>query len=597
MSKFQFQRISFQDISLPEFKEARGKPWITYGADNLYPEYLLRLFQKSPKHNAIVTQKASFLAGAKTTVISTNTALNSRADKHLEKVNRFESMESLKMKLALDLELFDGFAIEVIWNKSKTAIAEMFHIEFSKIRTNADCSQFYYSEEWFNVKKDEVKGMHPFNSTTREGRQLYYYKNYNPTGGVYPIPNYVGSLRYIDIDTEIANFHYNNIKNGFSNGTLIQLFKGIPTPEEMRITERRFKGKATGTDNAGGILIQYNDPQETASLISNVQPNDLDKQFLELNNQVQEEIFVGHKVTSPMLFGIRVEGQLGGRNEMLEAYEIFQKSYVLPRQSKLDACLSELFEYIVPVKLVTENESPISIDYVNLFELGIIDKNEVREAMGLPIIEDTLDESSDENEGSSFSEKNNPFGWDDERDLLLFSAFGFSKESAERLRFEFNEDLELKLLQHLKTNKGVTTAELANILKVDAIEIGTAIEKLKEQKKIKDYSEGLEITKNGIDTLKGSAISTEIEILYSYEESPFAEPLKTESRMFCSKMLKLDKLYTREEIERISFALYGDKTSAWKRRGGFYTNPKTGITTPFCRHIWQSGLYRRKLNG
>jgi hypothetical protein len=595
MSRFAFQRISFQDISLPEFNEAKGKPWITYGSDNLYPEYLLRLFQKSPKHNAIVTQKASFVSGANTKIISTDTSLNARAEKHLKKINRYESMETLKMKLALDLELFDGFAIEVIWNKTKTAIAEMFHVEFSKIRTNADCSEFYYAEEWKNVKKDEVKLMYPFNATTREGRQLYYYKNYNPTGGVYPIPNYVGSLRYIDIDTEIANFHYNNIKNGFSNGTLIQLFKGVPTPEEMRITERRFKGKATGTDNAGGILIQYNDAAEKESIISNIQPSDLDKQFLELNNQVQEEIFVGHKVTSPMLFGIRVEGQLGGRNEMLEAYEIFQKSYVLPRQSKLDACISELFEYVVPVDLVTENESPISIDYVNLFQLGIIDKNEAREAMGLPVIEDTLDEKSNENENGTFSEKENPFGWDDEKDLLLFSAFGFPKTMAERLRFEFNEDLELKVLQSLKTNKGVTTAELANILKVDAVEIGTAINNLKEQKKVKAYSDGLEITKNGIDTLKGSSISTEIEILYSYEESPNAAPLKTESRQFCTKMLEMDKLYTREEIEKISMVLYKDSTSAWKRRGGFYTNPQTGITTPFCRHIWQSGLYRRKL--
>lgn len=594
MSKFQFQRIAFQDISIPIFKESRGKPWVTYGENNLYPDYLLNLYQKSPKHNAIVNQKASFVTGANTTIISKDTEMNAIAEKHLKRVNRFESLEELKHKIALDLELFDGFAIQIVWDNAKENISEMFHVEFSKVRTNADCSEYYYCEDWSKVKKDEVEVLMPYNPTTREGKQLYYYKIYNPSGGVYPLPNYIGALRYIDIDTEIANYHYNNIRNGFSNGTLVQLFKGIPTPEDMRMTERRFKGKTTGTDNAGGVLIQYNDPAETPSVISNIQPGDLDKQFLELNSQVQEEIFVGHKVTSPMLFGIRVEGQLGGRNELIESFELFQKSYVYPRQSKIDHCLTELFKYIVPVELVTENEAPVSIDYVSLFREGIIDKNEAREGLGFSVVENTIDEYQFQEE---VCKKEHPFGWDDDRDLLLFSAFGVSRDSVDRLKFAFNEELELKVLQSLKANKGITAGELANILKVDAVQISDVLTTLKTAKKIEPYSDGLSITKNGVDTLKGSAISTEIEILYSYEESPFAAPLETQSRKFCSKMIQLDRLYSRQEIERISLALYKDKTSAWKRRGGYYTNPETGITTPFCRHIWTSGLYRRKLNG
>ena len=95
----------------------------------------------------------------------------------------------------------------------------------------------------------------------------------------------------------------------------------------------------------------YNEANERESIVSNIQPSDFDKQFDILNKTVQQEIFVGHKVNSPMLFGVRVEGQLGGRSEMIEAYEMFQQAYVEPRQQKMDEQLTYLFSFIAPVKL------------------------------------------------------------------------------------------------------------------------------------------------------------------------------------------------------------------------------------------------------
>ncbi|BCV05381.1 MAG: hypothetical protein CM15mV105_260 [uncultured marine virus] len=33
----------------------------------------------------------------------------------------------------------------------------------------------------------------------------------------------------------------------------------------------------------------------------------------------------GHRVTSPMLLGVKTEGQLGGRDELMQAFEIIPK--------------------------------------------------------------------------------------------------------------------------------------------------------------------------------------------------------------------------------------------------------------------------------
>jgi len=45
----------------------------------------------------------------------------------------------------------------------------------------------------------------------------------------------------------------------------------------------------------------------------------------------------------------------------------------------------------------------------------------------------------------------------------------------------------------------------------------------------------------------------------------------------------LNRTYTRQDIDNISVRVERD---VWKYRGGWYTNPETKATTPFCRHEW-----------
>ncbi len=69
-----------------------------------------------------------------------------------------------------------------------------------------------------------------------------------------------------------------------------------------------------------------------------------------------------------------------------------------------------------------------------------------------------------------------------------------------------------------------------------------------------------------------------------------------ESREFCVQMLKMEKLYTRDEIDQMS-AILG--YSVWLRRGGWYTVPNTDppLHIPHCRHEWKQRIVRRKSNG
>ena len=575
-----FQRLNFHDNKLPVFKENKAKGFVTFGADNLYPDFLIELFNKSPKHNAIVSAKASYVAGIGTDVFGQNTTDIAKAQAKLKQINAYESYEELKAKIAYDAELFNGFAVEVIWNKAKTAPSEYYHIPFKDIRKGLE-GDFVYCEDWTNPKAEKIH-YQPYNPITRESKQLYYCQFYRPGQGEYPLPDYVGALKYIEVDTEISNYYLNSIKNGFTAQTHIQLFKGIPLPEEARATARRFKENYQGTDNAGGLIIQYNDPTEKESVISNLQPSDFDKQFDLLNKTVQQEIFVAHKVNSPMLFGVRVEGQLGGRTELIEAYEMFHHAYIEPRQQKIDDAFSYLLEPIAQVRLETINKPPIGLDYQALFTAGIIDRNEARKELGFDEIE--------EEETPVALSKQNPFGWDDERDLIVFNKYGEKAEEFEEAKFEFADAIESAILNVLKENKGLQVGDIVNITKLDAKVVADAIAKLAKAELIKSYEDGLQTTPKGLDEIKN--LQTELVVRYQYGLAPGMQGglLIDTSRKFCQDVVNSGRVYSREDINMMSAELGYD---VWKRRGGWYHNPTLDVNTPQCRHIWVQKLLRR----
>jgi predicted transcriptional regulator len=575
-----FQRLNFHDNKLPVFKENKAKGFVTFGADNLYPDFLIELFNKSPKHNAIVSAKASYVAGIGTEVYGQSTEDIAKIQAKLKSINAYETYEELKAKVAYDAELFNGFAIEVIWNKAKTAPSEYYHIPFKDIRKGLE-GEYVYCADWTDSKAEKIH-YQPYNPITRESKQLYYCQFYRPGQGEYPLPDYVGALKYIEVDTEISNYYLNSIKNGFTAQTHIQLFKGIPTPEEARATARRFKENYQGTDNAGGLIIQYNDPTEKESVISNLQPSDFDKQFDLLNKTVQQEIFVAHKVNSPMLFGVRVEGQLGGRSELIEAYEMFHHAYIEPRQQKIDDTFAYLLEPIASVRLETINKPPIGLDYQALFAAGIIDRNEARKELGFDEIEEEV--------APVALSKQNPFGWDDERDIKVFQQYGESADNFEAYKFEFADAVETAILNVLKENKGLQVGDIVNITKLDAKVVADAIAKLAKAELIKSYEDGLETTPKGVEEVK--RLQTEIVVRYKYGLAAGIQGALVidTTRDFCRQIAESNRVYSREDINAMSSQLGYD---VWKRRGGWYHNPTLDVNTPQCRHVWKQELLRR----
>ena len=198
----------------------------------------------------------------------------------LQNANPYESWHDLKLKAATDLENFGGYALQAIWNVPGTRVVAWYHLPFEKCRVNQDASKVWFSEDWMDKKVDR-KEFPAFNPEKPGGTQVFWFKQYRAGEGVYPLPDWYPARTYIEIDTLISDFHYNNIKNGFSLGKIIQIFKGEPTEDIKEEFDRKFKRNTTGTDNANGVLISWNERGEEPMKVESLMPSDFDKQYLQ----------------------------------------------------------------------------------------------------------------------------------------------------------------------------------------------------------------------------------------------------------------------------------------------------------------------------
>jgi predicted nucleic acid-binding OB-fold protein len=617
------QRISFNSeptssYKIPLFTKDRRNEYVNYGEDNNYPQYLCELFNRSAKHNAILTAKQKWTFGKGLKVVKTDD-INSmiKAQKLLSRPNQFETLNDIFKKIALDKRLYGGYALQIIWSRGGNEIAKIFHVDFSKVRSSVDNSKFFYSNDW-NDRKETILEFNAFNPDKRKGLQLYYCKDYRPALKTYPLPDYIAAVPYIEVDVEIANYHRANIQNEFFFGGILNFNNGVPTDEEQKELVKRINRKHQGTDNAGRWIINFSDGSDKAPNVIPIQPNDLDKQFDILNKTVQEELFVAHRVTSPMLLGIKTEGQLGGRTEMVDAYKLFDLNEIKPDQQHFE----ELFNYLAAFNgAVSAYEvQPLDLPSPTLSEdtlVKVATEEELRVMLGLPAQKPQVEIK----EEVKVEAKKDKFEWIS--DIEVFAEFGESADDFIELssnsvqlfedvelferQLEFQElqmldegrqkfeDIEAntpnenKVLEYVKKNPISTKTDIAKGTGLTESEVETIINTLNRDSVLSLVEGAWSINNKRPSKALVDRIADEInrlEVKYKY-----TGPKDSKNREFCAALLDLNKLYTRKEIDTISKRV---GWNVWNKRGGWQTVKGTDIHLPFCRHTWNSILTQKK---
>jgi hypothetical protein len=638
--------IKFNAIELPCFKEVSSKPWIMFGDKDDYPDTLLSWYNNSAKHNAIINGKVTYIFGNGLVSDDIN------AQMWMQKVNSsYETLNDIIRKVLHDEELYGGFYMQVI----PTGISyELYHVPYHKVRSSADNSMFYYKADGdFNSKKDQVKPFPSFKIGTRE-TSIYFFKSYRPGIGVYPTPSYIGAANYICADIEVGKHTFNNASAGFTASKFINFYNGEPTDEIKGDVERRFKKKFTGSA-ADKMIIGFNADPTKKPTIDDLGSSDLTKEdFSQVDNLIQQNIYAGHQITSPMLFGIKTEGQLGGNTELQVSYEIFKNTYANYKQQELErvvkifASLNGIqapitFNPLSPVLSVavpgttpqgTVTAEQMTNDAVrNLSGRGhqqllrIIrqhSKGQLTAQAAGTLLKTSLGLGDDEINSLLGIDGDFSKDYSEEEVAGMFESIGQGREEflvikSKPVQFSSDKEcledelhttqefyvattLDSKILSLIQKDKRITPEVIAKALKITPEAAAAKIQSLTDEGFLKPIQ-----TTVGTDTIiereltqplsdiKPPEISLpDISIKYSYEWNPIVPSGQRDSNAHPSRPFCKKLMELDKFYSRTEIESISERLgySVWDRRGGFWN--KGGEISPTCRHIWRSQVVIKK---
>jgi hypothetical protein len=646
MSKITSLSFSKQ-YQLPIEEKDSQRGFIKWGKKNDYPFFLIELLQGSAWHQGIIKNKTYYIAGGGLEAVSgdlTAFLANPFAD--------FD-MNEIAQRMAFDFEVFGAMAVIGTWNREGTKVVRWEHMDIDLIRITEDERLYYVSDDWSalqqSAEKTNYRSYPALNENNRTGSFILYYKEPSKQArgekGIYPKPPYYGGITAIQTDVDISKFNMYEIQNGFKAGTLINLASGEPeTSEEERRIKEQIKGRTQSVEDAGEIIITFSNGADEAPTVMPLNGNNLHERYAMTEKSVQQNILVAHSVVAPSLFGIAPNGSFNAA-ETDDLFEIYKNTYINSRQKQIEWLMNYMVQLsgaIGTLKLVdvrpivaaapvtaTPVDTALSTDtnqslsksqisalmdivervksdslssdsalHIVMASFPTIGEAQARKIVGLPTT--TLSSCDHKHEFSAdevtiFSEygvdsseykvlKTNIIEWDtpsDEvfsKEQMMFATIGEVKANISAL--------EKSILSMLIA--GEDASSIASATGASVEEIAKSTERLIDFELLVD-GEVSDLGKQLLD--EAPAPVDRFMVVYSYQKRPGIEgPPKLpdgRTRDFCARLLEINRLYTRDDINSISSRV---GYSVWNYRGGWYTNPQTQVTTPYCRHIWVQQL-------
>ena len=365
-SKYTIKTFGAQQPITPLFSEVISRiPYVLYGENNLYPQELIEKYNNSAIHKSIITSKQNQVCGDGLSCFKEPMAT-------ITLVNGNETIDEVFRKCALDLVLFGGYAINVVKSKGNS-IAELYHIDFSRIRCGKINSEtdkiesYFYSPDWTQVrshKKEYQPVEYPaFNMNDKSTSQILYYQPYSPNTSYYAPPSYSGALSSIEIDIQIKEHHAHNLYNNMMPGLWIEYVNGIPSEEEIRVLTRGLEEQYGGTQNSGRPIISFSESKELAPIITPIMSNSNDGYYTAIYQDITRSILSGHQVSCPELYGIATPGALGISKQMIsDASEFMYKTVIIPLQNQMLPTFNKLMSVKMDVPILFEVKPLVIFD-------------------------------------------------------------------------------------------------------------------------------------------------------------------------------------------------------------------------------------------
>ena len=602
--------INLETATAPIVQEARGKDYIEYGTENwknLYPQFLIDLYYNSSTHAAIVNATAEMIGGKDLIASDEDTNLDAyvRLKKFLKSANSKESLHQVIKKVAFDFKLQGAYALHIIFNRERTQISEVYHVPVERVRAGrpnemGQVDTYFISADWSNTRTHKPYPISAFNRNDRTATsQLLYAGSYSPNMDIYHTPDYVAANNWALVDQKVAEFHLNNIENGFSGSYFVSFANGIPTQEERMQIERSLVEKFTGASNSGKFILSFSEDRTRTPEITPISVSDADKQYLALQELLVQNILTGHRVTSPMLMGIKNDTGLGSNvDELNSAFNFYLNTVIIPFQLNIKNTLQTIFsvnDMDLPVEFV--QLKPITLEFTSEDLKGILTEDELREEMGLkPLNVEVREDFSkvgmidgkpvfstiEEAEAHAKTLGCSGYHEHEYEGRTAYMACEGHSEATELSKFieEFGEDIpeDWELVE-----EEIVDGEHQDF-DFEAVLNDAASEKLE----LASTGRALPSRKSEQDGLSKKS-GDYFRVRYVYENDNFLTNKSGTKRDFCRQMMGAKKMYRKEDILAMSnkpvnpgFGINGANTySIWLYKGG-----------PQCFHFWTRRIFK-----
>ena len=340
-----YKFLQLSTYTTPEIKEVSNQDWIGYGADNDYFQFLIDRYNGSATNNAIINGISAMIVGKFLDATDSS-----------QKPEEYAQMKSLiseqmQQKLASDLKLMGQCAMQIIYSQDRSRIAQVEHLPIETLRAEkcneeGEIPAYYYYYDWSEYKQGDYLERLPVFGSSKQEIEILYIKPYRAGFKYYSPVDYQGGIQYCELEEEIANYHLNNIMNGLAPSMLLNFNNGTPTEEERNIIEQKIAAKYQGTSNAGRFILAFNDSADSAATMETVQLSDAPQQYEFLSTESMKKIMVAHRVTSPILFGIKdMTGFGNNAEEIVTASTLMDNTVIRPFQQMLLNAFDEILAY------------------------------------------------------------------------------------------------------------------------------------------------------------------------------------------------------------------------------------------------------------
>ena len=339
--------VNMSDYTAPVLVESYTEnKYVSFGLNNSYFTYINEAYNTSPTNRAIINSIAGMIYGKGIDFIGSD-----EKEDLLKEIKLLLPAKDLRL-ISMDFKTYAQCALQIGYNSDHTKIVKVKHqpimtIAQGKMDKLGEVKKYWYSADWDDVKNHKPIAIPAF-GTSKKQVELLYIENYTYSSGLmyYANVDYKAGLQYCSMEKEVSNFHLNNILNGFNPGMLLTFNDGKPDVKEQLAIEKKVKDKWGGSGNAGSIMIAFTDDTESAPTVETIELSDADKQYQFISTEATDKILISHRVTSPLLLGIKdAAGFSSNADELKESYKLFNLTVINPFQEILIDGLQQILNF------------------------------------------------------------------------------------------------------------------------------------------------------------------------------------------------------------------------------------------------------------